>query len=128
MPALKSWTLADGQTTPSNYVFVPRSVSNGTILFADTLWSAGLASKEKTMAITTRVAQKTSDQTIMSAAFRWPIVDANNAPLFYDQIRIEGRFGFGSALVARTSLFAFVKNFLADADAKTWMTTPEGMW
>lgn len=129
MPALASITLADGQASPANYVFVPRSANGAVVIQTDTTQSAGVSTKETSVALSVTFAKKKGDYTIVSAVFRKPTVDATTGEVtYYSQGKIEFRYAFGEVLAVRKDLFAFVKNMMANSTFVTAAQTPEGWY
>lgn len=129
MPSLASITLADGQASPANYVFVPRSTSGPVVIQADTTQSAGVSTKDATVALSVSFAKKKGEFTVVSAVFRKPTVDSTTGDVtYYSQGKVEFRYAFGETLAVRKDLFAFVKNMMADATFATAAKTPEGWY
>jgi hypothetical protein len=83
-------------------------------------------SSQVTLQTSVTLAKKKGDFSVVSAVFRSPYVDATTgAVLFYDQARVEYRYGYGSLLAKRKNLFAFVKNLHANASFKTLVEGPQ---
>jgi hypothetical protein len=119
MPVLGAITLADGQATPVNQVFTPSDATGNTVLFND---GGDPIASQVTMATTLFIAKKKGQFSVASVLFRIPYLDATTgALLFYDQARVEYRFGYGSLLAKRKNLFAFVKNIQANASFKAYV-------
>jgi len=126
MPSLAAITLADGQATPVNVTFTPNSVSGNVVGFDD---GGDPQAARVTMSHSISHAKKKGDFTVVSAVFRVPYLDATTgAVLFYDQARVEYRFGYGSLLAKRKNLFAFIKNLHANASFLTYVTGPQGWY
>lgn len=120
MPTLAAITLADGQASPVNVVFTPDNQNGNVTTYND---GADPISNQRTLTTSVSFARKKADFTVISASVREPYVDSTtSALLWYDQGRVEYRFGYGSTLAKRKNLFAFIKNLHAVADFKTMVT------
>jgi hypothetical protein len=116
--------LADGQVSPANVTFTADQINGSIAHFND--GTDPLAS-QVTMQTSVTIAKKRGDFSVVSCVFRSPYVDSTTgAVLFYDQARVEYRFGYGSLLAKRKNLFAFVKNIHANALFKTLTEGPQG--
>jgi hypothetical protein len=123
MPSLAAIVLADGQASPANVTFTADSINGNIVHFND---GTDPLSSQVTLQTSVTLAKKKGDFSVVSAVFRSPYVDATTgAVLFYDQARVEYRYGYGSLLAKRKNLFAFVKNLHANASFKTLVEGPQ---
>jgi len=123
MPSLAAIVLADGQATPVNVTFTADQVNGNIVHFND---GTDPLSSQVTLQTTVTLAKKKGEFSVVSLVFRSPYVDATTgAVLFYDQARVEYRYGYASLLAKRKNLFAFVKNAHANAGIKALAEGPQ---
>lgn len=123
MPSLAAITLADGQVSPANVTFTADNINGNIVHFND---GTDPLSSQVTLQTSVSIAKKKGDFSVVSAVFRSPYVDSTTgAVLFYDQARVEYRWGYASLLAKRKNLFAFVKNVHANAGFKTLCEGPQ---
>ena len=123
MPSLAAITLADGQVSPANVTFTADNINGNLVHFND---GTDPLSSQVTLQTSVSIAKKKGDFSVVSAVFRSPYVDSTTgAVLFYDQARVEYRWGYASLLAKRKNLFAFVKNVHANAGFKTLCEGPQ---
>ena len=123
MPSLAAITLADGQVSPANVTFTADNINGNIVHFND---GTDPLSTQVTLQTSVNIAKKKGDFSVVSAVFRTPYVDSTTgAVLFYDQARVEYRWGYASLLAKRKNLFAFVKNVHANAGFKTLCEGPQ---
>lgn len=122
MPTLAALSLDCGVTTVT---MTPNRVQGNTVYFDD---GTDPLAGQMTMSTSLSVAKKAGEFSVASGILRIPYLDSvTGKVLFYDQIRLETRYGYGSTLANRELLTGGVfVGFAALTSVKDFFTKPQG--